>query len=220
MEKVILWGTGKTTDILEYYLKKENVCEVCAYTLDKEYLKEKQYNNKPVVPFDEIEKYYSPKEYKLAILIGPVMNNRVREEKYNIARQKGYSFINYISKDSLCDASEIGENVFIFPGVVILPFTKICNNVCIWSDASIGHDCLIMDNCTLADSKLCGYCKIGKNCFLGANCSIADHVSIGEYSIIGIGSVITKDIPENSVVAVKQSKLMPISSFSLCDMVH
>lgn len=167
MEKVILWGTGKTTDILEYYLKKENICEVCAYTLDKEYLKEKQYNNKPVVPFDEIEKYYSAKEYKLAILIGPIANNRVREEKFNVAKQKGYSFINYISKDSLCGASEIGENVFIFPGVVIQPFVKIGNNVCIWTNSMIGHDCSIMNNCYLASPKISGYCKIGKNTFLG-----------------------------------------------------
>lgn len=44
------------------------------------------------------------------------------------------------------------------------------------------------------------YAKIGKNCVLGANACIIGGVTIGDNCIIGAGAVITKDIPENSVV--------------------
>jgi acetyltransferase-like isoleucine patch superfamily enzyme len=36
---------------------------------------------------------------------------------------------------------------------------------------------------------------------IGANCTILPGVRIGRNSLVGAGSVVTKDVPENSVVA-------------------
>ena len=44
-----------------------------------------------------------------------------------------------------------------------------------------------------------GTIKIGNNCFIGARTTILPGVKIGDNTIIGAGSVITKDIPSNSV---------------------
>lgn len=51
-----------------------------------------------------------------------------------------------------------------------------------------------------------GYTKIGKilignNVFVGADTTIMPGVSIGNNSIIGTGSIVTKDVPENTVYA-------------------
>lgn len=46
-----------------------------------------------------------------------------------------------------------------------------------------------------------GKIKIGNNCFLGANCTILKNVTIGDNCIVGTGAVVTKSIPDNSVVA-------------------
>ena len=43
--------------------------------------------------------------------------------------------------------------------------------------------------------------RIGKNCWLGANVVICPGVTVGDNSVIGAGSVVTRDIPENSVAA-------------------
>lgn len=40
---------------------------------------------------------------------------------------------------------------------------------------------------------------IGRNCWLGANVTVVPGVKIGENSVIGAGSVVTRDIPPNSV---------------------
>ena len=58
-----------------------------------------------------------------------------------------------------------------------------------------------------------GYSKIGKvkiedNVFIGANSTILAGVIIGENAIIGAGSVVTKDIPENSIAAGNPAKVI------------
>lgn len=40
---------------------------------------------------------------------------------------------------------------------------------------------------------------VGENCWIGAGVTIVPGVTIGNNSVIGAGSVVTKDIPENSV---------------------
>ncbi len=75
----------------------------------------------------------------------------------------------------------------------------------------------IGDNCTIAESaKLIahdasikihlGYTKIGpitigKNCFIGSNSTILMSVEIGVNSIVAAGSVVTKNVPPNTIVA-------------------
>lgn len=46
-----------------------------------------------------------------------------------------------------------------------------------------------------------GKIRIHDNCFIGINSIILPNVQIGPNSIVGAGSVITKDVPPNTVVA-------------------
>lgn len=42
---------------------------------------------------------------------------------------------------------------------------------------------------------------IGKNCWIGANALILPGVTIGEGSVVAAGSIVTKDVPSNVLVA-------------------
>ncbi|AUN15275.1 MAG: acyltransferase [Paeniclostridium sordellii] len=53
----------------------------------------------------------------------------------------------------------------------------------------------------LPNADLLGKIKIEDNCFIGTNAIILPSVTIGENSIVAAGSVVTKSIPKNSVVA-------------------
>lgn len=71
-------------------------------------------------------------------------------------------------------------------------------SLCLYNVTVLAHDA--------STAKLIGYTKIGKvvignNVFIGANVTILPGVTIGDNSIIGSASVVTKDIPANSVVA-------------------
>ena len=50
--------------------------------------------------------------------------------------------------------------------------------------------------------------KVGDNCWFGANVSVMPGVTIGNGCVIAAGSVVTKDIPENSMVAGVPAKVV------------
>lgn len=213
MEKIIIWGIGQISQVLTFYIQKYTQYKICAYTLDKEYMGDKnEFNGIPVIAFEEIEKHFSPNEYKMALIMGYKNLNRYREEKYLQAKAKGYDFINYISPHSLVETECIGKNVFILGQCHIQPFTEIGNNCILWSDTMIGHHTMISDNCFFAGAKIGGCVKIKRNCFLG-NCSmIADGIIIGQHSVIGQSCHILKDVKDYSVFVSKQTKRLDLTS--------
>jgi acetyltransferase-like isoleucine patch superfamily enzyme len=49
---------------------------------------------------------------------------------------------------------------------------------------------------------------IGRNCWLGSKVTVLDGVSIGDGCVIAAGSVVTRDMPENSIVAGVPAKVI------------
>lgn len=105
---------------------------------------------------------------------------------------------------------EIGDNCSIQPGVVFdyshCWLIKIGNNVTIAPEAYfLAHDASTK-NLINYTKNLINYTKIGSitledNVFIGARALIMPGVTIGKNSIVAAGSIVTKSIPEGSVVA-------------------
>jgi maltose O-acetyltransferase len=49
---------------------------------------------------------------------------------------------------------------------------------------------------------------IGSNVWIGGHCAILPGVTIGDNSIVAAGSVVTKDVPANTIVAGNPAKLL------------
>jgi acetyltransferase-like isoleucine patch superfamily enzyme len=49
---------------------------------------------------------------------------------------------------------------------------------------------------------------VKKGASIGSNSTILSHVTIGENAIIGAGSVVTKDIPPNTIVAGNPARII------------
>ncbi|SHE69451.1 Hexapeptide repeat of succinyl-transferase [Mariniphaga anaerophila] len=49
---------------------------------------------------------------------------------------------------------------------------------------------------------------IGKKCFIGVNVIILPGIKIGNEVIVGSGSIVTKDVPSNSIVAGNPAKII------------
>lgn len=58
----------------------------------------------------------------------------------------------------------------------------------------------------------CAPIQIGNNVFIGCNVTILPNVQIGNNVIIAAGSIVTKDVPDNSVVGGNPAKV--IGNFS------
>ena len=50
--------------------------------------------------------------------------------------------------------------------------------------------------------------KIGRNVWIGSNSTVLPDVTVGDNAVIGAGSVVTKDIPKNTVAAGNPARVI------------
>lgn len=214
MSKVVIFGTGQTADIVSYYIGNDSKHEIVAYTVDGKYITEDTYNNKPVIPFEIVGEKYSPSEFKMFIAIGYSNLNKLREEKYNFAKTKGFTLISYInSRSGVNDRSKIGDNCFILEHQSIQPFATIGNNCFIWGGVLVAHHCIIKSHCWItSESSIAGNTTIGERCFIGINATIGHMVTLGDDCMVGAGTLITRSAGNGSVFIEKNTDIYKLNS--------
>jgi maltose O-acetyltransferase len=121
-----------------------------------------------------------------------------------------YYFQNFFLEKLIKQGLKIGNNVFIGKDV------RIDDNFP-WL-ISIGDDCTITAGVIIlahdaSTKNHLGYSKIGKvtignKTFVGARSIILPDINIGDNVIIAAGSIVTKDIPSNVIVAGNPAKII------------
>ena len=194
-KKIILFGTGNIAEVAYYYLSKIDNYELVAFTKEQNYVRENEIKfNLPVVNFNILETIYNPDEYYLFAPFGATNLNKFREKIYNKGKEKGFSFITYISPDAKIYTENIGENCFILENNVIQPYVSIGNNCILWSGNHIGHHSVIEDHVFITSHVvISGNCLIKKYSYLGVNSSLKDSIIINNSTIVGMSSCITKN---------------------------
>lgn len=90
----------------------------------------------------------------------------------------------------------------IGPGI---RFYHIGNFSEIYPNASVGSNCTFLSGAVIGNKniKLDPKCKtiIGDNCYFGLNCFVGGNITVGNNVTIGANAVVTKDIPDNAIVA-------------------
>jgi sugar O-acyltransferase (sialic acid O-acetyltransferase NeuD family) len=207
--KVIIFGVGNTAELAFYYLNEDTSYECVAFTLEKEFIKNDKFFDLPVVSFEDIESIYSPDEYNLFAPITGTQLNKFRERIYNSGKNKGYTFISYISSKAIVLTKNIGDICFILENNTIQHKVKIGNNCVLWSGNHIGHHSTIHDHVFLTSHVvICGLCTIKSYCWIGVNSSIKDGLILDEGTVIGMGSVVTKNTNKNSIYIGVPAKLL------------
>ncbi|MGA2673278.1 MAG: DegT/DnrJ/EryC1/StrS family aminotransferase [Terracidiphilus sp.] len=95
----------------------------------------------------------------------------------------------------ICEGVEIGDNVFVGHGVV---FTNDSYPRATTADGSLQ---------TEADWKV-ERTVVEKGASIGSGATILPNTTIGEHAIVGAGSVVTKDVPANSIAAGNPAKVL------------
>ena len=103
----------------------------------------------------------------------------------------------------------LGKNVFINAGCCF----QDQGGITIGDNVLIGHNVVLATlNHNLDPEKRAGMypspISIGNNVWIGSNSTILPGVAIGENSVVAAGAVVTKDVPENTVVGGVPAKII------------
>jgi sugar O-acyltransferase (sialic acid O-acetyltransferase NeuD family) len=215
--KLIIFGSGEIAQLAEYYFRTDSDYEIVAFTVDRDFVSDEVFCGLPVVPFDEVEKRFSPDKHELFVALSYSKLNLVRKEKYLAAKLKGYRIARYVSsKATVLNDGQIGENCFVFEDNTIQPFVKIGNNVTLWSGNHIGHHSIIKDHTFIASHVVVsGGVEIGEQCFIGVNATLRDHIKIGDRCVVGAGTLILSDLAPEGLYIGKATERSELPSTGL-----
>jgi acetyltransferase-like isoleucine patch superfamily enzyme len=113
---------------------------------------------------------------------------------------------------------EVQKNSQIGARCKISSHTFICEGVTIEDNVFVGHGVVFINDIypratangqlqTEADWKV-DKTVVKKGASIGSGCTILANVTIGENSLVGAGSVVTKDVPPNVIVAGNPARVL------------
>jgi acetyltransferase EpsM len=142
--------------------------------------------------------------------------------RYLISKElekKGLFPLSTVSKHAIIDPTAIiGKGVQIEPGAIIQGNTIVADYCIINTNATIEHGtkmgmgCHVMTGATIA-----GKVNLGNFVTIGTNATILPYINIDMGTLIGAGSVVTRNIKKNKVVAGNPAKFFKTNKHK-CDL--
>src|SRR5258708_4324235 len=113
---------------------------------------------------------------------------------------------------------EIQKNATVGERCKISSHTFVCEGVTIEDNVFVGHNVAFINDSfprattdgqlqTEADWKV-ERTLVKKGASIGSGCTILANITIGENALVGAGSVVTKDVPPNSIAAGKPARVL------------
>ncbi|MGB3682868.1 MAG: acetyltransferase [Rubrobacteraceae bacterium] len=222
MAKVVVFGVGQWADLACFYLTHDSPHEVAAFTVDRDYLTEKEHRGLPVVAFEEVEEHYPPDDYEMFVPVSFKRMNHLRAEKFGAAKEKGYGLVSYVSsKATTWPGFACGENCFIFEDNTVQPFVEIGDDVVMWSGNHIGHHTVVKDHVMVTSHVvISGACTIEPYCFFGVNSTVRDETVVARETLVGAGAVILRDTKEFEIYKAQGTKPAKVRSDRLRSISH
>ena len=197
---LIIGAKGFAKEVLEVLHQLGQLQNIAFYDDINDNIGNSLYNNFPILKSQRAaEEFFLGKGNEFTLGMGDPL---IRFKLYNKFINIGGIFTSTISPLAQIGhyANEIGEGCNIMTNTVITNEIKIGKGVLINICCTVGHDTVIEDFVELCPGvNISGNCIVGKYSFLGTNATVLPHVRIGENVRIGAGSVVTKDIPDNSL---------------------
>lgn len=92
----------------------------------------------------------------------------------------------------------------IGPGLIILHF----GGVIITEDCEIGRECVLHQNVSIVTTNYARGARIGDHFYAGAGAIITGHLVIEDNVVVGAGSVVTRSVPKDAIVAGAPARIL------------
>lgn len=195
MRKVIIIGTSELSVCFYKSLIYEIEYEVVAFTVNREFIKDKVVEGLPVIPFEDLSEIFNMSEYEIALTIGYKKMNDIREYFYNECKRLGYKIMTYISPKAIVYSDKIGEGTLIYPGAYVGPYCEIGVANIIHMQVCVSHHIKTGNfNFLAGGTMIGGNVVIGSNCFIGMSNTIRNGIKIGDRVLIGAKNYVPKDL--------------------------
>lgn len=212
---LIIGAKGFAKELLQYFHNSNDLKNLFFYDDISVDLPDMIYDKFKVLRIlDEVKEIFKNIDQRFVLGIGNPQTRYRLAEKMNFA---GGQLTSVITKNI-----ELGSyNVFIGNGTNIMSGSIITNDITIGEgvlinlNCTIGHDSYIGNYCELSPGvHISGHVSLGDFSSLGTGAVVIPGIKIGKNCLIGAGSVVNKDIPDNSVaVGVPAKVIKKIESF-------
>ena len=127
--------------------------------------------------------------------------------KYGILADQ---YINIVDPSvTMARSVRLNHGISIGPATVVAPFAELGNLVSSNRKVSIGHHTSIGAFSSVNPGvNIAGRCVIGEGVTIGMGANIVDGIHIGDHSVIGAGSLVTENIPPNTLAYGVPAKII------------
>jgi sugar O-acyltransferase (sialic acid O-acetyltransferase NeuD family) len=199
---IIVGAKGFAKEVLEIFAQSNKLNDIYFFDNISKDLGDKLYDRFPILrTIEEVHQIFKTSGDSSYVL--GLGNPIFRYQMDKLLRSVGGQLTSAISPLANIGhfGNTIGAGCCIMTGTVITSDVHIGRGSLINLNCTIGHDCEIGDFVEMSpDINISGNCKIGSFSNLGTNAVVLPHVTIGKNVIVGAGSVVTKDVQDNSLV--------------------
>lgn len=213
---IIVGAGGVAKEVLEIFSQRNELNNLFFFDNVSKNLPDKLFNRFPILrTIEEVKQTFdTTRDFRFTLGLG---NPFFRYTLYKTFTAAGGELISTISPNT--DIGSFGTT--IATGCNVLSGTIITNDVTLKIGCLINPSCTISHDSVLDDFvqispgvRITGNCFIGSFSLLGTNAVILPKVRIGKNVIVGAGAIVTKDVPDNSMVmgvpAIVKKKLEPL----------
>jgi sugar O-acyltransferase (sialic acid O-acetyltransferase NeuD family) len=150
---------------------------------------------------EEVIDYFNNISRSFVMCIGDSSKRKIMIEKFKELGGKPASFITPFCRISPYIKS-IGIGTMVLNDAEMEPGVSIGEYCLINKKSKYGHGCKVGSNTEIGPmATIAAYAEIGEDCLIGISALVLPKIKVGNNVIVSAGSVVTKNIPDNAVVA-------------------